>query len=336
VKEHFSRLGIVIVTHNHASDISSCLDALAQPGNAASAQIVVRDCGSADETVAIAEEHPLAPIVIRGANIGFGPGCNDAAATLGDSVDMLLFLNPDTALGFALDELLTYIGKFERLGCVGVQQRDPSGKSIVWSWDLFPSPRLEWLKAMRRPLLQRSADGYTRDLDADWVMGSFLLIPRRVFAEVGGFDERFFLFNEEVDLCHRIKDSGYRVVHVNEFVYFHRRDNKDTLWREIVRINSRRIYDDKWLGHPAQFVCKLAQSYRWLTHLVRPTKPSDRRWAIPRLLATWNLLHAQTPHRRGRIRRPTKGGEATGPQRGRVGSVPADLSADPAPRIAGR
>jgi hypothetical protein len=298
-----SSLAIAIVTHNHATEIAKCLDALESVGQASGAHVVIWDSGSTDESVAVASGHSLNPVVMSGENIGFGAGCNMIARSLPSEIRSIMFLNPDTEILFDVIDLLNYCETLGEYGCVGVTQRAISDRSIVWSWDYFPSPSLEWEKALRKPLLQRSLAGYEQDRDVDWVMGSFLLIPRETFEALGGFDERFYLFNEEVDLCHRIKSVGQRVVYVNEFEYLHKREGKDTLWREVVRINSRRTYDDKWLSWPERISCQLAQSYRWLTHLVRPTKPSDRRWALPRLLATWSLLHAETPHQRGLIKR---------------------------------
>lgn len=296
-------LAIAIVTHNHAAEIVRCLDALEGAGKASGAHVVVWDSGSTDDSAEMASRHPLNPTVMTGGNIGFGAGCNMIANALPETIENILFLNPDTEVMFSVFDLLKYCDSLGDYGCVGVTQRAVGDREIVWSWDYFPSPRLEWEKALRRPLLQRSLPGYEKDRKVDWVMGSFLLIPRKTFVDLRGFDERFYLFNEEVDLCHRINSAGQDVIYVNEFEYLHKRDGKDTLWREVVRINSRRRYDDKWLSRPSRIACQLAQSYRWLTHLVSPIRPSDRRWAVARLLATWDLLHAETPHRRGLIKR---------------------------------
>jgi GT2 family glycosyltransferase len=130
-----------------------------------------------------------------------------------------------------------------------------------------------------------------------------LLVPREAFEGIGGFDESFFLFNEEVDLCHRLRDAGREVRYVNAFSYHHQRDDKDTLWREVLRISSRRHYDRKWLSRRQTLECQLAQSYRWLSHVRHPAKLGDRRLIVPRLLATWNFLDAELPDQCVRHRR---------------------------------
>lgn len=287
-----TKLAVVIVTYNNEADLPSCLDALRD--NAAGAQIVIRDCGSSDRTVAIARQHPVVGKVITGANLGFGAASNDAVRSLEQPVEMLLILNPDTAVDCDIAELLEYVETFGEFGCVGIQQRSFGG-DLVWSWDLFPEPALEWKKARGSTLLQRSPAGYVDDRRVDWNMGAFLLIPREAFEAADGFDERFFLFYEEIDLCRRLNDLGRPTYYVNKFAYQHDRSDKATLWREVLRINSRRKYDRRWLSPFATLQCQLAQSYRWIKDFLRPQRARDRRLVVPRLLATWNLIQAVVP-----------------------------------------
>lgn len=289
-----SNLGVVIVSHNNEADLQRCLDSLVSPGMCKDSQVIVRDCGSTDASVSIAAEHPAVTSVINGANVGFGAACNDAVSRMPQSVEYILFLNPDARLEFDMRDLFDYIEQFKNIGCIGVRQESFTNK-LVWSWDQFPTPKLEWLKATDRTIIQRTHGGYQSDRRVDWVMGAFLLIPYQAFRDVSGFDERYFMFCEEVDLCMKMSQIGLSTFFVNEFHYTHDRSDKATVWREVLRLNSRRQYDRKWLTTRDRLACQIAQSYRWLRSLVRPAKPSDRRLALPRLLATWDLLHAATP-----------------------------------------
>jgi GT2 family glycosyltransferase len=285
-------LGVVIVTYNNAADLPQCLDAL--QSNATEARVVVRDCGSSDESVEIAERHPVVSRVIAGMNVGFGAACNQAVNSLEADVQTVLFLNPDTAIDCNMADLLDYVTQFGEFGCVGIQQQSFSG-DLVWSWDEFPTVPLEWQKARKIPLLQRSPAGYTDDRRVDWNMGAFLLIPRPAFELAGGFDEQFFLFYEEIDLQQRLARIGRPTYYVNKFHYQHDRSDKATLWREVLRLNSRRAYDRKWLTRFETLQCQIAQSYRWIQDAIRPQRDRDRRLVIPRLLATWGLIRAVVP-----------------------------------------
>ena len=288
------RLAVVVVTHNNADDIQRCLDSLVSPGHCSGSQVMVRDCGSTDDTLEIANSHPVVTQVISGKNVGFGAACNDAIGHLDSSADNILILNPDAALTFAMSELLTQITNLGTFGCIGIRQLSLSRK-LVWSWDQFPAPKLEWKKAMDSNLLQRSPAGYMGDRRVDWVMGAFLLIPYHAYISVGGFDERYFMFCEETDLAKRLANSGLPTYYVNRFCYLHDRSDKATVWREVLRLNSRRAYDRKWLTSTERISCQLAHTYRWIRSCIRPAKPGDRHLALPRLLATWDLLHATVP-----------------------------------------
>jgi N-acetylglucosaminyl-diphospho-decaprenol L-rhamnosyltransferase len=283
-------LGVVIVTYNNAIDLPRCLDAVQD--NARGAVVIVRDCGSSDHSVALAEQHSAVAKVISGANVGFGAACNEAAKSFNGDIQMLLFLNPDTAIDCDVAGLLEYVTRFGDFGCVGIQQQSFGG-DLVWSWDEFPTPPLEWKKARQAILLQRSPAGYIDDRRVDWNMGAFLLMPREAFEDADGFDERFFLFYEEIDLEQRLAQLGRPTYYVNEFHYQHDRSDKATLWREVLRLNSRRAYDQKWLSRSDTVRCQIAQSYRWIQDALRPQR--DRRLVIPRLLATWGLIRAVIP-----------------------------------------
>jgi N-acetylglucosaminyl-diphospho-decaprenol L-rhamnosyltransferase len=285
-------LGVIIVTHNNESEIGECLDTLQVNGTGSF--VVVRDCNSADRTVHIAQRHSAVSKVIVGPNVGFGAACNEGVLALDESYDVFLLLNPDTRVTCLLDDLLIYAQRFGDFGCIGIQQRSLTNQ-LVWSWDQFPSPSLEWKKARKSRLLQRSPSGYVRDRRVDWAMGAFLLIHRNAFTAVEGFDERYFMFTEEIDLCRKLGEIGRPTYYVNDFHFQHSDEDKSTLWRAVLRLNSRRAYDRKWLRRSDIVLCQLAQTYRWVSDFVQPVSPAARRLALPRLLATWNLIHAKLP-----------------------------------------
>lgn len=287
-------LGVVIVTHNNEHDLKRCLDSLQTIGNASDAYVIVRDCNSTDQTVELAKEHPIVSKVVVGENVGYGSGCNSAVQAIERPIEMVLILNPDTVLDFDVADLLSYVDRYPGFGCASVRQESFDGH-LVWSWDEFPSSQLEWRKAKHTKLLQRSTDGYGCDRRVDWTMGAFLLIPYSEYKKVKGFDEQFFMFCEETDLCKRLNTKGAPTYYIDSFRFLHDRSDKGSLWREVLRINSRRMYDKKWLSRSETLACQFAHTYRWLHDAVHPARPRDRYLAFPRLLATWDLIHAVTP-----------------------------------------
>ncbi|TCV93982.1 hypothetical protein EC912_104178 [Luteibacter rhizovicinus] len=155
-------------------------------------------------------------VMYNGANLGFGPAMNRGVATAnGESV---LILNPDCLLeADTLPRMLAYIGP--RTGIVGAVVCDNQG---------VPDPA----SRRRDPLLARAINTMTgRDRDdarypgvnipgplpdgperVEAVSGAIMLLPRKVFAELHGFDETYFLHCEDLDLCRRARDAGYEVI----------------------------------------------------------------------------------------------------------------------------
>jgi GT2 family glycosyltransferase len=242
--------------------------------------------------VQVADAHPVVDVVVQGENIGYGRGMNAAFTHVDETWPTVLVLNPDTRLVTPLSEVLDAAASLGDYGCVGIRQVAPDG-SWVPSWDDFPGPMLEWRKALRRPVRSRRPGAGDADRQVDWVMGSFLLLPRSVFAHVGGFDPHYFLFYEEIDLCRRLAVTGRPVWYLAGPVYEHRQDGKHSRWREVARWQGRRIYDQRWQGVLNRFLCRVALSVRWLLDALAPRRVRDRSDAVAHLLATWGLLRAE-------------------------------------------
>ncbi|MGZ4335216.1 MAG: glycosyltransferase family 2 protein [Gaiellaceae bacterium] len=195
----------VVVTFESAEGLASCLDSVR-----GHTQVFVVDNASADRSAEIAEAAG-AHVVRNADNRGFAAAANQGAA-LGRA-DLILFLNPDATL--ASGDLALLAGALDdpSVGAAGPRLVHPDG-SEQRAWWPFPSPALTWREALglerlraRRP----AADG-----SVDFVVGACLLVRRDAFERLGGFDERFWLYGEEADLCRRLRESGLRVVHVPE------------------------------------------------------------------------------------------------------------------------
>jgi N-acetylglucosaminyl-diphospho-decaprenol L-rhamnosyltransferase len=200
----------VVVTFESADGLASCLDSVR-----GQTQVFVVDNASADRSAEIAETAG-AHVVRNADNRGFAAAANVGAA-LGHA-DLILFLNPDATL--AAPDLAKLVRALDdrTVAAVGPRLVHPDG-SEQRAWWPFPSPTLAWREAFglerlraRRP----AADG-----TVDFVVGACMLVRRDVFERLGGFDERFWLYGEEADLCRRLRDSGLRVVHVPESCALH-------------------------------------------------------------------------------------------------------------------
>ena len=205
----------VVVNYNAGAALSECVASLESERVQA---IVVVDNGSTDDSLeCLARENPGVQVFRTGQNLGFGGGANyGAKRTTGE---MLLVCNPDLvlrpgALGAMVDRLM----QDPSLGLVGPALVTPSG-DIQPSGRAFPTLRRSMAQAVLGVLLPKNAYSQRyREANrtragtgiVDWVTGACFLVRRVAFDAVGGFDDRYFMYVEEVDLCWRLARAGWR------------------------------------------------------------------------------------------------------------------------------
>jgi len=192
--------------------------------------VVMADNGSTDGVPEEAvERHPNARLLRTGANLGYGSAVNRAVgeylagpdAHVGDP-EFFIVANPDVVWGpGSIDELLDAAGRWPRAGSLGPLIRDPDGS-------VYPSARHQpslirggmhavvgpfwksnpWTAAYRQERLEPS------ERSVGWLSGSCLLLRRQAFDAVSGFDERYFMYMEDVDLGDRLANAGWENVYV--------------------------------------------------------------------------------------------------------------------------
>lgn len=194
----------LIVTHNSAQDLQGQL--VCGPLREAFPHIVVVDNDSDDDSASVAEAAG-AEVVRRRRNDSLSAAINAGARRIGG--DLFALLNPDVLLDDAA-AVQSLAGHFDEsaVGAVAPALRLPSGR-LQDSARAVPSPR----QLAARRLLQRELGLVRSDepVDVDWVVAAFLIIRRRAFEEVGGFDERYRLYFEDVDFCVRLWSGGWSV-----------------------------------------------------------------------------------------------------------------------------
>ena len=203
-------VGVVVVTYASASTVAGTVTALPI---ARLADLVVVDNDSPDDTVRVVEA--LGVRVVQQHNAGFGGGCNRGVAELSPAAELVLFLNPDAVLQEAdLVRLVEHLRAHPRCAVVGprvVHAGEPSysaGSLATLTSELrplLPAP-LSGLWASRRLPVTHAVTG-----PVGYVEGACFLVRRQVLADVGGFDERYFLYFEEMDLGRRLAEAGHEV-----------------------------------------------------------------------------------------------------------------------------
>jgi len=206
---------VVVVAYRSARYLRGCVEPLcAEP----EINVVVVDNDCPERSPSTLDGLPV-EIVDMGRNAGFGVGSNAGAAR--GSADAILFLNPDARMTPADVRLLAErLARDPALGAVGPRMLEPDGTTQL---TMRREPRLG--SAFGEALLLHRAfpdadwtteivqDGYDGSHEAEWLGGAVLCVRRAAFEQIGGFDERFFMYSEDVDLGTRLRRAGYTLVY---------------------------------------------------------------------------------------------------------------------------
>ncbi|MGI9317394.1 MAG: glycosyltransferase family 2 protein [bacterium] len=205
---------IIIVNYNLSTEVSACLESLEQELESDSFEVIVVDNGSIDEDfkylIDLIRTSSSTTLIRSESNIGFGAACNLGVASARG--DFLCFLNPDTTVDSDFLQCLLLILNTSNCTMVGPVYSRPG--LFEYSSGYFPNLFLETLSIFfvgrHIEAAMISAKRYFNNsfLKVDWILGACMLLSKDDFHQVGGFDEDFFLFYEEVDLCKRISDQG--------------------------------------------------------------------------------------------------------------------------------
>ena len=205
----------VVVTYNALPWIERCLDSVRE------VETVVVDNGSTDGTIELVRKRFPEAVLLERENRGLAAGWNVGLAAA-PAPRYYLFLNADAWLaGDALARLVAFADEHPRAAIVGPRLTNPDG-SLQRSVRGYPTPwRLATEYFFLRKLAPRSrflnafyAGGFDHEevREAEFVMGACLLVRREAVDEVGGLDEGYFLFSEEVDWCFRFRRAGWQVL----------------------------------------------------------------------------------------------------------------------------
>lgn len=222
-------ISICIVNWNVKALLRQCLESIPAGVRGLTYEVIVVDNASTDGSAALAHEFPYVRWVQNRENVGFTRANNQALAL--SRGRYICFLNPDTVVHpDALTTLVRYMDAHPDVGITGPQLRYPDG-SLQPSRYRFPSPLtalmestpLAWVWPTNPWNRRYHCEDCPPDRvhDVDWLNGACLVVRREVIEQVGAFDEQFFMYSEELDLCRRAKDAGWRVVYVPQAQVLH-------------------------------------------------------------------------------------------------------------------
>lgn len=301
-----STLSIIIVSWNVRELLQNCLRSVLAETNL-TLQIIVVDSASTDGSPEmIAEQFPQVELVACQENVGF-PGGNNLGLARANGRYILL-LNPDTTVhGDALSKMVSYLQQNPKVGVVAPQLLNEDG-SVQSSRRRFPTLRTAFFESTwLQPYAPQAVldDYFVRDVAdgetavVEWVMGACLMTRQEVVAQVGGLDEKYFMYSEELDYCRRIHEAGWQVVYYPQAQVTHLsgKSSEQAVTQRHINFNRAKLrYFRKYHGRLAAGILRLflLKSYFWqlILEAVKGAVGHKRPLRWQRVKAYWLVLRS--------------------------------------------
>ena len=283
-------ISVIIVSYKGAERLAACLDSLARyAGGRETPDVIIADNCSEDAGIDLLEKRfTQFKFLHNSVNGGFAYGCNLGASQA--SGEYLLFLNPDTVVtGANIERLVEEAGKHPDFTiCSCRQVRENGSESIAWG--VFPE--LWNITGIQRSLTRilRGRERVRKDPAnseiwfPDWVSGSVILIRKSAFAAIGGFDNDYWMYFEDVDICKRITDNGGKVALFRDITIEHNHGGSSRInirtasMTKCEVIISRHVYISK---HKNGFEKGVIQTFLILNNLISGLVPAIAGVVLP-------------------------------------------------------
>lgn len=213
-------LSIIIVNYNVKHFLEQCLCSVRKAIDGLSAEVIVIDNCSVDHSLEyLRPRFPEVQFIANTENAGFAKACNQGLAIA--TGRYILFLNPDTLVPEdCFTRCIRFFNEHPDAGALGVKMVDGCGRFLKESKRSFPSPVTSLFKLTGLSQLFPRSGFFSRyhlgqldedqDHEVEVLAGAFMLIRKDVLDKVGGFDEAFFMYGEDIDLSYRIREAGFR------------------------------------------------------------------------------------------------------------------------------
>jgi GT2 family glycosyltransferase len=221
-------LTIIIVNWNTKEMLKNCINSIFAESNGIKKKIIVVDNASSDSSVEmIRSQFPEVHLIESGGNIGFGKANNLAIQLI--KSPYVLFINPDTVVkNNSIKMMLNYLKTHKEVGCVGCKTVDRDGVVQELPLQKLRSPMRKFVEMIimgniTKKILRKvfsfhdpNKSGYVNLL-----YGACIMAHSEIIKKIGGFDERFFMYCEDVDLCKNITDNGWKVYYISDVEIIH-------------------------------------------------------------------------------------------------------------------
>ena len=225
-------LSIIIVNYNVKEFLQNLIHSIEKASSNLTKEIFIIDNASDDGSVEfIREKFPQIKLIANQKNLGFGKannlGLNEASGKY------LLMINPDTIVAEdTFEKMIEFFDQNKNVGLAGCKILNPDGTLQLACRRSFPGPWVSFTKVTglssffpKSKIFARYNLTYldeNQSYEVDAISGSFMMMRKEVYEKVGGFDEQFFMYGEDLDLCYRIQKTGYKVfyVHTTQIIHY--------------------------------------------------------------------------------------------------------------------
>lgn len=224
-------ISIIIVNYNVKEFVLNLLESIQKAKNSLSLEIFVVDNNSTDGSIeAISEKFPEVKLIVNKKNVGFGAANNQALRIA--TGKYLLMINPDTIVKEdTLVKMIKFFEENESCGIAGCKVLNVDGTLQLACRRSFPGPWTSFTKVMGLSSLFPKSKIFAKynltyldenkTYEVDAVSGAFMMMRKTVYDKIGGFDEQFFMYGEDLDLCFRTQKAGYKVYYFHETEIIH-------------------------------------------------------------------------------------------------------------------
>jgi GT2 family glycosyltransferase len=224
-------LSIIIVNYNVKEFLQNLLNSISKASSNISREIIIVDNASDDGSVEmIREKFTSAQLISNKKNLGFGKANNQALEIAKGKY--ILLINPDTVVSEdTFEKLISFFKDNQDAGLAGCKILNPDGSLQLACRRSFPGPWTSFCKVTGLSNLFPNSKIFARynltylnenqTYEVDAISGSFMMMRKEVYDKVGGFDEEFFMYGEDLDLCYRIQKAGYKVFYFPDTQIIH-------------------------------------------------------------------------------------------------------------------
>ncbi|WP_431612155.1 glycosyltransferase family 2 protein [Chryseobacterium sp. 'Rf worker isolate 10'] len=257
------KLSVIIVNYNVTQLLRSCLLSLQKFIQEVEYEVIVIDNASTDTSWGdLIPEFPNVHFISSETNGGFSKANNQAIQTA--KGEYILLLNPDTEFeGFYMKELLNFADSQPSFGCLGVRMHDSEGNFLPESKRSVPDMFNSFEKLFTNFKKNNSKSYYRNDIEenavaeVEVITGAFLLAKKEVYEKIGGLDEAYFMYGEDIDLCYTFLRNGYKNFYYGKVSILHHK-GESTIKNEVYLnrfYGAMQIFVDKYYkeSKPVQY-----------------------------------------------------------------------------------